>query len=136
MTEQTTSKAPDWAANLTDKQRAFVEEYMVDLNGTQAAVRAGYSEDSARSIASENLSKPYIAEAVDKLLGERPGITRARIVDELARIGFAEDADPKDKLSALEKLGKAVGLFKDRIEHSGPGGKIIQVVISPADDRL
>lgn len=41
---------------LTDKQQRFVEEYMVDSNATQAAIRAGYSPDTANSIASENLT--------------------------------------------------------------------------------
>lgn len=55
-------------AKLTTKQRRFVEEYFVDFNATQAAIRAGYSESTARSIASENLSKPDIkAEIQSKL---------------------------------------------------------------------
>jgi phage terminase small subunit len=55
-------------ATLTDKQRRFVEEYCVDFNGTQAAIRAGYSGDSAASIAWENLRKPEIREAVQGLM--------------------------------------------------------------------
>ena len=43
---------------LTDKQRRFVEEYLVDLNATQAAIRAGYSKRTARQTGAENLSKP------------------------------------------------------------------------------
>ena len=78
------------AAPLTDKQKKFVDEYLVDLNGTQAAIRAGYSQDSARQIASENLSKPYIAAAIDAAMAESAGVTRTRIVDELAKIGFAD----------------------------------------------
>lgn len=50
---------------LTDLQQRFVEEYPVDCNATQAAIRAGYSRDTARQMGSENLSKPYIREAVD-----------------------------------------------------------------------
>jgi phage terminase small subunit len=50
---------------LTDLQQRFVEEYAVDCNATQAAIRAGYSRDTARQMGSENLSKPYIREAVD-----------------------------------------------------------------------
>lgn len=49
---------------LTPKQQAFVDEYLIDLNGTQAAIRAGYSEKTARSVAAENLAKPYIALAI------------------------------------------------------------------------
>ena len=49
---------------LTDKQRKFCEEDLIDLNGTQAAIRAGYSEISARQIAEENMSKPDIKEFI------------------------------------------------------------------------
>ena len=50
--------------NFTAKQERFVEEYLVDLNATQAAIRAGYSRNSARQIGDENLSKPAIAAAI------------------------------------------------------------------------
>lgn len=51
---------------LTDKQKRFVEEYTIDFNAAQAAARAGYSLDSARFIGYENLTKPYIKEAIDQ----------------------------------------------------------------------
>lgn len=51
---------------LTDKQRRFVEEYLVDLNATQAAIRAGYSKKTAGQIGDENLRKPEIAKAVQE----------------------------------------------------------------------
>jgi len=54
-------------ANLTDKQKRFCEEYIIDLNGTQAAIRAGYSENTANRIASENLSKLDIQEYIQEL---------------------------------------------------------------------
>jgi phage terminase small subunit len=59
------------ANGLTPKQARFVEEYMVDCNGTQAAIRAGYSPDTAQEIASQNLSKVIIAEEVAKRKAER-----------------------------------------------------------------
>ena len=52
---------------LTDKQERFCQEYLIDLNGTQAAIRAGYSKDTAKEIASENLTKPNIQERVKAL---------------------------------------------------------------------
>lgn len=55
---------------LTDKQERFCQEYLIDLNGTQAAIRAGYSENTAKEIASENLTKPYIKERI-KVLQEQ-----------------------------------------------------------------
>jgi len=57
--------------NLTAKQRAFIEEYIIDLNATQAAIRAGYSEKTARAMGHENLTKPNIIEAVYLLNQER-----------------------------------------------------------------
>ena len=52
------------ATNLTPKQQRFVEEYLIDLNATQAAIRAGYSKHTAHSIGHENLSKPEIVAAL------------------------------------------------------------------------
>ena len=58
-------------ANLTPKQQRFVEEYLIDLNATQAAIRAGYSEKTAAAIGAENLVKPNIAKAIQEALQER-----------------------------------------------------------------
>ena len=80
-------------AKLTPKQAAFVQEYLVDLNATQAAIRAGYSEDTASEIGYENLNKPQIAESIQAamdLRAERTGITVDRVLVELARMGFAD----------------------------------------------
>ena len=56
---------------LTPKQERFVQEYLVDLNGKQAAIRAGYSPNSAKQIASENLTKPDLSDALGVLVAER-----------------------------------------------------------------
>lgn len=83
----------EWETELTPKQRAFVREYLIDLNGTQAAIRAGYSEKTARSVAAENLTKPNIAAAIDaamKLRAERTDITANMVLKELAKIGFSD----------------------------------------------
>jgi phage terminase small subunit len=82
-----------WKEGLEPKQVRFVEEYLVDLNGTQAAIRAGYSEHTANQLAYQLLRKPKVAEAVALAMAERPGVTRARIVDELASIAFANAGD-------------------------------------------
>ena len=55
---------------LTDKQQRFCEEYVIDLNGTQAAIRSGYSSKTARSISNENLTKPDIREYISELQKE------------------------------------------------------------------
>ena len=82
------------------RQPRFVEEYLIDPNATQAAIRAGYSKKTARSIGQENLTKPDIAAAVrqaqDKR-AERTQITSDQVVRELALIGFGRMGDFYDK---------------------------------------
>lgn len=58
-------------AKLTAKQQRFCDEYLIDLNATQAAIRAGYSEKTAAVIANENLRKPYISEYIEKRMAEK-----------------------------------------------------------------
>lgn len=81
---------------LTAMQRRFVEEYLIDLNGTQAAIRAGHSKKTAAQIAHNNLKKPNIQAAMkieQDLRTRRVGVTVDRIVTELAKIGFANLID-------------------------------------------
>ena len=56
---------------LTDKQEMFCREYLVDLNATQAAIRAGYSDKTARSVGNENLTKPDIEKRIQELMSSR-----------------------------------------------------------------
>ena len=81
---------------LTAKQQRFIEEYLVDLNATQAAIRAGYSEKTAGVIGCENLAKPNIAAAIAdarQAQSKRTEITADRVLNELALLGFANMAD-------------------------------------------
>ena len=81
------------AGSLTPKQQIFVEEYLVDRNATQAAIRAGYSEKTAHVIGQENLRKPAIASAVQAAMderSERTQITADNVLNELAKIGFSD----------------------------------------------
>jgi phage terminase small subunit len=80
---------------LTPRERRFVLEYLVDLNATQAAIRAGYSARTARQIASENLTKPDIKAVVDAALEERARRVEVKADDvlrELLRVGLADPA--------------------------------------------
>jgi phage terminase small subunit len=82
--------------DLPPQQLLFAQEYIVDLNATQAAIRAGYSVKSASCIGGELLQKPEIARAIRGAMDARCArtqITADRVLQELARIGFA---DPKD----------------------------------------
>lgn len=83
-------------AGLTPKQRRFCEEYLVDLNATQAAIRAGYSRDAAYAIGWENLKKPEIESTVQRLMFERSDATKVtaeQVIDELAKVAFASVKD-------------------------------------------
>lgn len=84
------------ARKLSPKQAAFVAEYLIDLNATQAAIRAGYSEKSADKIGAQLLGKTRVREAIEKSQAkrtERTEVTADRVVTELAKIAFA---DPRD----------------------------------------
>lgn len=93
-------------AKLTPKQARFCEEYLVDLNATQAAIRAGYSVESAGSIGSENLTKPEIRARIETAMAERSkrtGINADRVLRELGRIAFVNPKDVLDLQTAEVK---------------------------------
>lgn len=96
-------------SGLTARQRQFVDEYLIDLNATQAAIRAGYSPRTARSIGSENLTKPDIQAAVERAMaerGKRARLTADEVLDEVARIAFSDirdiDFGPDGRLVELQ----------------------------------
>lgn len=83
--------AEEEGPDLTGKQKKFCEEYIFDYNGTRAAKTAGYSEDTAAVIASENLRKPNIAAYIKELesdLAKTLGITRSRVLREHEKLAF------------------------------------------------
>lgn len=83
-------------AKLTEKQKRFVAEYLVDLNATQAAIRAGYSPKTANRIGSQNLSKVDVQTEIEKrraTLRNKLEITQEKVLEELAAIAFANGAD-------------------------------------------
>ncbi len=97
---------------LTDKQRAFCEEYMIDLNATQAAIRAGYSDQTAKVQGSRLLTKVKVKEKIGRLKEERSKrveINADKVLKELDRIGFA---DIKDFLSFRTEFTQ-VGVDKE-----------------------
>ena len=109
---------------LTPKQKAFVREYKANGgNGTQAAISAGYSEDSARAISCENLTKPYIQEAIaqeEKKMQEKYEYTIDDMVKELDDVKIKADAEQnrQAQIRAIELKGKAFGLFVDKVENN------------------
>ena len=129
-------------AKLTAKQRRFCDEYLIDLNATQAAIRAGYSEKNARNIASENLAKPNIKAYIDERMAEKESqliATQDEVLKYLTSVvrgesqsteivvegtgdGCSEartlkkEPSEKDRLRAAELLGKRYGLYTDKVE--------------------
>ena len=114
-------------ANLTPKQQRFVEEYLIDLNATQAAIRAGYSEKTAQEIGSENLSKPMVAKAIaeaQEKLSNKAQVTVEMVVQGLLNEAkdLSEGSTQSARVSAWAHLGKHLGMFKDKVEHTGANG--------------
>ena len=131
---------------MTEKQKRFADEYLVDLNATQAAIRAGYSENTARQIGQQNLTKldvrAYIDERLEALHNERTadaaevmeyltsvlrGESRASVVVvESVGDGCSEartimkPPDEKERLKAAELLGKRYGMFTEKIDSNAP----------------
>lgn len=170
---------------LNPKQARFVAEYLIDMNATQAAIRAGYSKRTAKAQGSRLLTNADVAAAVQARQGrlaEKLEVTQERVIAELAKIGFANMADYMtvdsrgdpaldfsaltrdqaaaltevtvddyvegrgenardvrrvkfklaDKRAALVDLGKHLGMFTERVEHSGS----VTIQATPHDERL
>lgn len=149
--------------SLNPKQKTFCAEYLIDLNATQAAIRAGYSKHTAKDIACQNLAKLNIQVEIQRLMKEREKrteITQDRVLEEMAILGYSnikdyiaastegfivfKDMDKitekqaraieaikvnvKDgkiefklhsKTKTIEMIGRHLGIFTDKIEHSG-----------------
>lgn len=129
---------------MTDKQKRFCEEYIIDCNGTQSAIRAGYSKKTARQIGDRMLSKVDIRKYIDELLEQKKSesIASADEVlryltsvirgeaesEEIITVGIGEGMsevqhvskkpNEKERLKAAELLGKRYGIYTDKIEES------------------
>ena len=118
---------------LTGKQQRFVDEYLIDMNATQSAIRAGYSAKTAHSIGEENLRKPAVASALNEALSKRSQetkITAAWVLEQAAQsymVNSTEYMDDQGRMvplnanaarGFLELAGKHVGVqaFKEKIE--------------------
>ena len=127
-------------AKMTAKQQRFCDEYLIDLNATQAAIRAGYSEKNARVVAAQNLAKliiqEYISERMkdkeseliagqDEVLryltsvmrGKSQSSVLARSYDGVEEV-IEKPPDEKERLKAAELLGKRYGLYTEKVEQA------------------
>lgn len=144
---------------LTDKQQRFIEEYLIDLNATQAAIRAGYSADTAAVIGCENLIKPNIQFAIaeaQKQRTKRTQITQDEVLNRLLEnieiamgkrktiitipsknaggemVGTDIEHfvyEPSAANKSLELLGKHLGMFKDGVDITSNGKALMPTVI-------
>lgn len=164
---------------LTEKQASFVEQYLVDLNATQAAIRAGYSEKTANEQGARLLANVSVKQAIDERIAERSQrtqITQDRVLREYAKLAFfdprklfSKSGEPlpineleddtaaviagldvheeyagsgadrtfvgytkkyklADKKGALDSLARHLGMFKDKVQVSGPNEGPVQTV--------
>lgn len=118
---------------MREKQKKFCDEYLKDRNATQAAIRAGYSKKTARSIASEILTKPdiksYIKQQLEKI--HNADIASAEEVMEYLTVTMRnKENGARVRLRAAELLGKTYGIFTDKVDIDGAA----QVVIVGADN--
>lgn len=117
---------------LTPKQKMFVQEYLVDLNATAAARRAGYSEKTADRIGPELLGKTCVSQAIQEAIKKRQKrteVTQDYVIEKLVEIAEKPASDRQDsdlkyssKVKVLELLGKHVGAFEKQ-ERSIPGAE-------------
>lgn len=140
---------------MTKKQKRFADEYLIDCNATQAAIRAGYSEKTARQIGQENLSKPDIRNYIDEQLAKMhdeniadaeevmkylTSVLRGQSESEIVVVEGTGDGcsdarrmtkapDEKERLKAAELLGKRYGMFTDKVNLEGA----VPVIISGED---
>ncbi|MEQ1105234.1 terminase small subunit [Acinetobacter ursingii] len=131
-------------ASLTAKQARFVEEYLIDLNATQAAIRAGYSEKTAQEQGSRLLSNVMVSQAIAEAQNkrsERTEITQDYVLENIKKVvdrcmqaeavekAFTQTDDgdfaqiyafkEQGALKGLELLGKHLGMFKEKVIHAG-----------------
>lgn len=126
---------------MTAKQKRFCQEYLIDLNATQAAIRAGYSEKTAKDIGCENLAKPNIKKYIDEQLKQiktekiadaqevleyLTSVMRGEQKEQVALLTgegvqklVQKDISAKDRLKAAELIGKRYGLFTEKLELQG-----------------
>ena len=123
---------------MTERQKRFCDEYLIDMNATQAAIRAGYSKKSAKSIGQENLTKPdisaYIREQLDAIHNQKTADAQ-EVIEYLTSVMRGEhteqalqligdgvqticdiDVSAKDRLKAAELIGKRYGIFTDKTD--------------------
>lgn len=143
-------------SELTPKQLQFCKEYLIDLNGTQAAMRAGYSARTSNEQASRLLANVNIQAKVQELMDKRSDkleidaeYVLGTIKSTIERCSQAEQVkgpdgtvsgeykfDSNAVLKGCELLGKHLKLFTDKTEHTGKNGGPIQIIATELDEKI
>ena len=123
---------------LTDRQERFCQEYLIDLNATQAYIRAGYSARTAHNCASRLMAKAGVRARIDELMAvrsRRTGVTQERVVRELARIAFVDPTQAIDfECAVLREDAEAAAMSFDSHPDTLVSGVPVPLINS-MDDR-
>lgn len=148
-------------ANMTEKQKRFCDEYLISLNATQAAIKAGYSKKTAKQIGLENLTKPTVKKYIDERMAEKEAeliadsdevlkyltsVMRGKTQSEIVVVEGIGDGcseartmqkapDEKERLKAAEMLGKAHCIFTEKVEQQVDMELNIKVDYGDEDDE-
>lgn len=132
-------------SNLRQRQQRFVDEYMVDLNATRAAIAAGYSKNTASQAGWEVLRNPKVAAEISRrqqALAERNEITAGRVIEELAKLAFSnlgdfykvnEEGSLELDLEALADPKRAAAVAQIDITEKANGSRVTKIRL--ADKR-
>lgn len=132
---------PRHNSTFTPKEERLIAEYVIDGNGTRAAIAAGYSARSARNTAQEVLARPHVKAEVKRRqrgLVKKLEITAEKVLGDIARVaGKAERARQYNaSIRGHQLLGQHLKLFTEKHEHGGIGGGPIQMTVTESDAAL
>lgn len=125
-------------AALNERQKRFVAEYLIDLNATQAAIRAGYSQKTAYSMGQRLLKKVEVQDELQKAMKQRQArteITQDYVIEKLKEIADMSASDMAisdlkyaNKIRVLELLGKHLGMFEGKANEPENDGKAMVII--------
>ena len=124
-----------YMAKLTPKQQRFVDEYLLDLNATQASIRAGYSEKTAEQMGYQLLQKTLVKQAIEqaqakrqeRILVSQDDVIRGLLMEAEWQ---GEGASHSARVTAWTQLGKHLGMFNDKLRVEQSGESVLNIKVS------